>query len=75
MAIAAMGTEQLDSMLRRDETFLREIWAWFAVGTVVILLRFAVRIRMVGPKGLKGDDYVMILVSTRIIRVIAESTF
>ncbi|KAF6811423.1 hypothetical protein CSOJ01_05715 [Colletotrichum sojae] len=56
-----MGTETLDSMLRRDETFLREIWTWFAVGSVVILLRFAVRIRMVGPKGLKGDDYVMVL--------------
>ncbi|KAF6815465.1 hypothetical protein CMUS01_12440 [Colletotrichum musicola] len=56
-----MGTEKLDSMLRRDETFLREIWTWFAVGSVVIILRFAVRIRMVGPKGLKGDDYVMVL--------------
>ncbi|KAF5511996.1 hypothetical protein CGCA056_v011731 [Colletotrichum aenigma] len=54
-----MGTEQLDSMLRRDARFLREIWTWFTVGAVVIFLRFFVRIRMVGPKGLKGDDYVM----------------
>lgn len=72
-----MGTEKLDSTLRRDETFLREIWTWFAVGSVVILLRYAVRIRMVGLKGLKGDDYVMVLVSkhARSLRVITKRTF
>lgn len=61
-----MGTEQLDSVLRRDARFLREIWTWFTVGVVVIFLRFFVRIRMVGPKGLKGDDYVMFVVSIAI---------
>ncbi|KAK6224479.1 hypothetical protein QIS74_02806 [Colletotrichum tabaci] len=56
-----MATGQLDGMLRRDARFLYEIWAWFAAGAVVIFLRFAVRLRMVGPAGLKGDDYTMLV--------------
>ncbi|TQN65808.1 hypothetical protein CSHISOI_07531, partial [Colletotrichum shisoi] len=55
-----MATGQLDRILRRDARFLYEIWAWFAAGAVVILLRFVVRLRMVGPAGLKGDDYTML---------------
>ncbi|TKW48298.1 hypothetical protein CTA1_3679 [Colletotrichum tanaceti] len=53
--------QQLDGIMRRDARFLYEIWGWFAAGAVVIFLRFAVRLRMVGPAGLKGDDYTMLV--------------
>ncbi|KAK1492308.1 hypothetical protein CABS01_11825 [Colletotrichum abscissum] len=56
-----MAIGQLDSILRRDDKFLKEMWTWFGVGALVILLRFFVRIRMVGPRGLKGDDYTMLV--------------
>ncbi|OHE99426.1 hypothetical protein CORC01_05226 [Colletotrichum orchidophilum] len=56
-----MATSQLESILRRDDRFLKEIWTWFGVGALVILLRFFVRIRMVGPRSLRGDDYAMLV--------------
>ncbi|GJC98719.1 kinesin-like protein [Colletotrichum higginsianum] len=31
--------------------------AWYAIGVLVILLRYAVRLRTVGIHGLRGDDY------------------
>lgn len=64
-AALSMATGQLDSILRRDDKFLKEMWTWFGVGALVILLRFFVRIRMVGPRGLKGDDYTMLVVSRK----------
>ncbi|GJC84671.1 hypothetical protein ColLi_07509 [Colletotrichum liriopes] len=56
-----MAVGQLDSMLKRDAVFLKEMWSWFAVGAFVIFLRFFVRLRMVGSRGLKGDDYTMLV--------------
>ncbi|OHW94175.1 hypothetical protein CSPAE12_07091 [Colletotrichum incanum] len=56
-----MATGQLDGMLKRDARFLKEMWSWFAIGAVVIFLRFVVRLRMVGPRGFKGDDYTMLV--------------
>ncbi|KAF2086344.1 hypothetical protein K490DRAFT_44603, partial [Saccharata proteae CBS 121410] len=49
-------------VLERDPGYLKEIWAWFGIGVLIMALRFAVRIRMVGFKGFEGDDYVTFLV-------------
>ncbi|KAL8386877.1 hypothetical protein RB595_010321 [Gaeumannomyces hyphopodioides] len=51
----------LDQLLARDLTFPGELWAWFCIGTIVMILRFAIRLRMVGTAGLAGDDYFMVL--------------
>lgn len=40
----------------RDEKFLPEIWAMYSLGVLWVLLRFAVRIRTVGMRGLQIDD-------------------
>lgn len=40
----------------KDERFLPEIWALYSVGVLWVLLRFAVRIRTVGIRGLQIDD-------------------
>ncbi|KAF1343734.1 hypothetical protein BDV97DRAFT_403328 [Delphinella strobiligena] len=40
---------------------LQEEWAWYVVGMVIILTRFAVRIRTVGLKGFQGDDYMSMM--------------
>ncbi|KZL77960.1 cation diffusion facilitator 1 protein [Colletotrichum tofieldiae] len=56
-----MAVGQLDGMLKRDAGFLKEMWSWFAIGAFVIFLRFFVRLRMVGSRGLKGDDYTMLV--------------
>ncbi|OJD30811.1 transcriptional regulatory protein [Diplodia corticola] len=56
----AMASTGLDSLLRHDSSFLPEVWAWFGIGVTVILLRFGVRIRMVGFRGFAGDDYMTI---------------
>lgn len=45
-----------------DPAFLREEWALYALGALVILVRFAVRLRTVGLRGFQGDDYMAILV-------------
>ncbi|KAF2764940.1 hypothetical protein EJ03DRAFT_370072, partial [Teratosphaeria nubilosa] len=42
--------------------FLREVWILYAIGLLVLGLRFAVRIRSVGLKGWQGDDYMAIIV-------------
>ncbi|KAH9818180.1 hypothetical protein Tdes44962_MAKER05374 [Teratosphaeria destructans] len=42
--------------------FLREVWILYAIGLLVLGLRFAVRIRSVGFKGWQGDDYMAIVV-------------
>ena len=40
----------------QDDKFLRELWALYALGTLWILLRFAVRLRVAGFPGLRPDD-------------------
>ncbi|KAH8672650.1 hypothetical protein BGZ60DRAFT_282835 [Tricladium varicosporioides] len=49
-------------MGERDPEFLQEAWALYGIGAVVLLLRFATRIKTVGFKGFQGDDYMSILV-------------
>lgn len=51
-----------------QSTFLRQsltlfAQAWFIIGLITITLRYVVRIRTVGLRGLVGDDYITILVS------------
>ncbi|TVY85929.1 hypothetical protein LAWI1_G006651, partial [Lachnellula willkommii] len=53
---------EFERRLIRTAKFLREQWALYGVGAVILLMRFAVRIRMVGFKGFQGDDYMSILV-------------
>lgn len=45
-----------------DPTYLQESWILYAIGVVVILLRFAVRIRTVGFRSFQGDDYLSLVV-------------
>lgn len=42
--------------------FLREVWALYIVGMIVLTLRFAIRFRTVGIRGLKWDDMFALLV-------------
>lgn len=58
-----VASDDLQGLLKRDSAFLPEVWAWFGIGVTVIILRFVVRIRMVGFRGFAGDDYVTIIVS------------
>lgn len=43
-------------------SYLGEIWAWFAIGTIVLFVRTAIRLRTVGWRKLQGDDYMAIAV-------------
>lgn len=61
---AVMASNDLDSLLKRDSTYMTEVWTWFGIGVTVIFIRFGVRIRMVGFRGFQGDDYVTIMVSS-----------
>ncbi|KAK2469222.1 hypothetical protein H9L39_19203 [Fusarium oxysporum f. sp. albedinis] len=56
-----MAPEQLDNLLERDPLYIKELWGWGAAGAVVMLLRFTVRLRIVGYKGFQGDDFFMIM--------------
>ena len=40
----------------RDKEFLPEVWGLYSIGTLWIILRFAVRLRTHGIKGLRLDD-------------------
>ncbi len=40
----------------RDDKFLPEVWGLYSVGTLWIILRFGVRLRTGGVKGLGFDD-------------------
>lgn len=40
----------------RDDEFLPEVWALYSLGSLWVILRFAVRLRIDGLKGLKLDD-------------------
>jgi hypothetical protein len=39
-----------------------EVWALYGLGMIILLLRFAVRIRTVGIRGFQGDDFFALLV-------------
>lgn len=65
-AAADNASIDLDDALHRDGEFLREFWALYFLGVAIIVLRFPVRIRMVGFKGLAPDDYVGIAASINI---------
>lgn len=41
----------------KEDSFLPEIWTWYGVATTWILLRFFVRIRSLGLRGLQLDDF------------------
>lgn len=47
----------------KDVPLLQEQWAEYGVGILVILLRFFVRGRLVGLRGLQGDDYMVVVVT------------
>uniref|UniRef100_A0AAU8CHT8 Rhodopsin domain-containing protein n=1 Tax=Gnomonia sp. TaxID=2011790 RepID=A0AAU8CHT8_9PEZI len=56
--------------LQVDDTYLPEVWVWFAIGVVVIFARWAVRIRTVGFRGLDDDDLISIPLSDRDVWVL-----
>ncbi|KAH9884075.1 hypothetical protein F4778DRAFT_800406 [Xylariomycetidae sp. FL2044] len=39
-----------------DPSFLQEVWILYGIGMSILLLRFAVRLKTVGLRGLQGDD-------------------
>ncbi|RGP65899.1 hypothetical protein FLONG3_9031 [Fusarium longipes] len=43
-------------------SFLLEAWGLYALGIIILLARFAVRIKTVGWRGLQGDDFFSFLV-------------
>jgi hypothetical protein len=44
-------------MIEKDSRFLIEVWTLYAIGSSLLFTRFGVRLRLVGFKGLKGDDF------------------
>ncbi|KAK1561743.1 uncharacterized protein LY79DRAFT_173697 [Colletotrichum navitas] len=56
-----MWETSADVHLEKDDTYLPEVWAWYAMGAFVILLRYVVRIRTVRISGFRGDDYLALL--------------
>lgn len=45
-----------------DSKFLPEVWGLYAGGVAVLVLRSFVRLRTVGIRKFKGDDYLIIFV-------------
>ncbi|THC93274.1 hypothetical protein EYZ11_007260 [Aspergillus tanneri] len=43
-----------------NTTWITELWALFGIGTFIILMRLVFRWRMLGLRGLAGDDYTCI---------------
>lgn len=41
----------------RVSQFLREAWALYSIGTIILLSRFGIRIKTVGWRGMQGDDF------------------
>ncbi|KAF1343792.1 hypothetical protein BDV97DRAFT_339789 [Delphinella strobiligena] len=39
------------------DLYVRETWAWYILGIIIISTRYVVRLRKVGIKGFQGDDY------------------
>lgn len=50
----------VDTQPEVDDTYMPEVWGLFGVGAVILGLRFFVRIRSVGIRGMQGDDYMSI---------------
>ena len=48
--------------LASSSSYLIECWTWYVLGMLIILLRYAVRLRTVGLRGFEGDDYVAFIV-------------
>jgi hypothetical protein len=46
-----------------DPRYMPEVWSWFGIGCLTLVLRYTVRIRTVGFRGFQGDDYIMAFVS------------
>lgn len=42
--------------------FLVEVWTLWGIGMAVLATRYAVRIKLVGLRGLQGDDFFSLLV-------------
>ncbi|KAH9895358.1 hypothetical protein F4778DRAFT_746435 [Xylariomycetidae sp. FL2044] len=47
--------------LPKDDSYLPECFAWYAIGVITIILRYVTRIRTVGISGFRGDDYLALL--------------
>ncbi|KAI1339081.1 hypothetical protein F5Y15DRAFT_93416 [Xylariaceae sp. FL0016] len=47
--------------LPKDDSYVPECFAWYVIGTVVIILRYVTRIRTVGFRGFRGDDYLAVV--------------
>jgi hypothetical protein len=45
-----------------EPEFLREVWGLYGLGVLILFLRFATRLRTVGVRQSKGDDYMAIVV-------------
>lgn len=55
-------SDDMSTQPYHDSTYLKEVWGLFGVGVLVFALRFLVRLRAVGIRGLQGDDYMAIVV-------------
>ncbi|KAH7014533.1 uncharacterized protein B0I36DRAFT_425869 [Microdochium trichocladiopsis] len=47
----------------RDDSFLREVWGLYIFGMLILALRFVIRLKTVGIRGLKWDDLFALLVT------------
>jgi hypothetical protein len=47
-----------------EPSFLWEVWTWHTLATLVFCARWSVRLRTVGWRGLRGDDYFSVLAIT-----------
>lgn len=67
-------------MIEQDSRFLVETWSLYALGAALLLVRFAVRFRTVGPKEFQGDDYfamatlLFFTLDALIVHLVCEST-
>jgi hypothetical protein len=44
-----------------SQAFLGEVWSWTALGVLIFVARFAVRLRIRSWRKLQGDDYFAVL--------------
>ncbi|KAG8157988.1 hypothetical protein KVR01_012260 [Diaporthe batatas] len=47
--------------LETNGGYVPEIWTWYALGILILILRHVVRLRTVGIQGYQGDDYLSII--------------
>ncbi|RDW67077.1 hypothetical protein BP5796_09826 [Coleophoma crateriformis] len=60
-------------MSEKDPEFVIEEWSLYGLGAVMIMIRFAVRLRVVGWRHFRGDDCMAILVLTFFTMGVANS--